>query len=65
MREYNRLYDELEGTKSELEDAEAEVDRLEEENDSLSGELPSISKKVEELLTDSSAQSKDWQVPNT
>ena len=44
-REYDRLYDELEDTKS-------EVDRLEEENDSLSGKLSNISKKVEELLSD-------------
>lgn len=51
-REYDRLYDELEDTKSELEDAEAEVDRLEEKNDSLSDKLSSISKKIEELLSD-------------
>lgn len=44
-REYDRLYDELEDTKS-------EVDRLEEENDSLSGKLSNISKKIEELLND-------------
>lgn len=44
-REYDRLYDELEDTKSEL-------DCLEEENDSLSDKLSGISKKVEKLLSD-------------
>lgn len=51
-REYDRLYDELEDTKSEHEDAEAEIDRLEEENDSLSDKLSDITKTLKRLLSD-------------